>query len=275
MAVFDGHGVLLWANPRAHQAAGGGGTGWLSTLAALAGGQVGCADGQVRRVRAAGLGTGEVLVTLEAAAGERTRLASEIVDLEMQQLARALHDTAIQRVSAALLLLDAEGLPPMSRARDELEQAVAAGRRLLDRIRPPLLDELGVHAAVVAELENGAARGPVEVSYRGPAGSSWLAAVDRALLWRAVAAAVRAAGSDEGCHRIELVLEPRESSVHGEMGDDGSMDRPLESGGELTALGRAEAVLKAMGGGLWVRTSPGGTVTTFQVPVAAGWRTAR
>jgi signal transduction histidine kinase len=87
-------------------------------------------------------------------------------------LAQAIHDHTIQPVIATLWALDdlaessAEGpsLALIRQARAHLQEAIAAARSLITELRPPLLDELGLVAAVEQQLSRLAEETGLEVS---------------------------------------------------------------------------------------------------------------
>jgi protein-histidine pros-kinase len=194
-----------------------------------------------------------------AAAGELER--------DQRRLAQALHDEAIQRVAAALLLLDIEGLGVDSLARGELEAAIVAGRRLLDDIRPPLLDELGVHQALFSVFEREWPDRGVELDYRGPEGTRWLGRGGGTLLWKALSACVRSAMSDPSVRRVRVSLELLDRLVRGSVRDDGGSRIGLVSadGSGAPGLDGAKVALEAVGGGLHVRTWDEWTEVVFHL----------
>ncbi|MBE7187099.1 amino acid permease [Jatrophihabitans endophyticus] len=99
---------------------------------------------------------------LEAAKLERGRLLDEAVErLETQRrsIAADLHDGPIQRLTAIGMMLDRATLAGQRRdlntldtrldgARSELQHEIAALRRMMAGLRPPVLDERGLAAAI-------------------------------------------------------------------------------------------------------------------------------
>jgi signal transduction histidine kinase len=163
----------------------------VADLESAAGGQGAWPGGeQVPECSASGQETGS-LSPLDAAAGEpvavhliehppparvpdaRRRPSEEVLRLYEQErrlIAYEIHDGLIQEVTGAQMQLEAlaqsEQVPP-GPVRDQIElalelirRAVREGRRLINGLRPAVLDELGVVAAIDALIQDQPAGGP-------------------------------------------------------------------------------------------------------------------
>ena len=104
--------------------------------------------------------------TVRAAEGERTRVAAN------------LHDGPIQRLAALGLVLDrcrlrldrddnAGARELMKRARNELSEEIQSLREMMSELRPPILDEGGLDAALQDQLSNWASSTGLEARFEG------------------------------------------------------------------------------------------------------------
>lgn len=129
-----------------------------------------------RRSIKLGRARARTVARLEAAETERTRLLArtvEVAEHERIRLAIELHDGPIQRLTALAFNLDmlarriergkVDNLDaPVAKVRESLATEMAALRRLMVELRPPVIDERGI----VAALEDAAA-GALEGSSTG------------------------------------------------------------------------------------------------------------
>jgi two-component system sensor histidine kinase UhpB len=107
---------------------------------------------------------------LEATNARLTELSQRLVNVqedERRHLARELHDEIGQSLTAAILTLEmnADGpLDPADRraAAEEIRRALGDVRAMTLRLRPPLIDELGLEAALRWYLDKQAAAGKFE-----------------------------------------------------------------------------------------------------------------
>jgi signal transduction histidine kinase len=98
---------------------------------------------------------------LEASERERTRLlarTSEVAELERMRIATELHDGPVQKLTVVAFKLDRlerriardqDGVEPLIREiRDQLQTEMSALRRVMSELRPPILDERNLAAAL-------------------------------------------------------------------------------------------------------------------------------
>lgn len=99
----------------------------------------------------------------------RIRLLIERTEAERRELAQALHGGVGQDLTAALLGLQffADGVPAdeIPALADSLRTALEQVRAISQRLRPPLLDEVGLVAAIASMLE----RAPAGIRIQGRA----------------------------------------------------------------------------------------------------------
>jgi signal transduction histidine kinase len=216
---------------------------------------------------------------------EQARLLAELVAAEEEtrrRIAADIHDDTAQAVAAAGLRMDAlaaELKDPAARevavnARRALAEANRRLRKLLFELRPPVLDQAGLAAALELFLTDSFAQD----------GFDWR--VDnrlemepspeiRAILYRMALEALTNVRKHAGARLVEVVLERRGVGVAMTIRDDGSgfdlpaPDAPPETGhiGLVSMRERAEAA----GGRFSLTSSPGGgTIVDFWMPEPNG-----
>ncbi|WP_210480543.1 histidine kinase [Naasia sp. SYSU D00948] len=209
---------------------------------------------------------------------ELRRIRRELVlsrEAERLRLRRDLHDglgplvASIRlRVETAANLLDsapdsAEAL--LAGAADDAAEAVREVRRIVDGLRPPALDDLGVAGAIRAQAnrfsgERGRVRTSIELSGAMPA------AVEIAA-YRIVSEALANAARHAGASRVEVEVVGTSEGVSLRIADDGVGigDAPRLGTGLASQRERAEEL-----GGTWrvARRPDGGTEVVAWLPVA-------
>lgn len=136
-------------------------------------------------------------------------LAAE--EAERQHIAHELHSEIGQDLTAALLGLQffAEGGVPAEEVPElsgSVRRALERVRALSLRLRPPLLDEIGLGPALESSLGQIAASGALDLELDLPAAGTQLSALSAILLFRALQALARQLPS--GHWRLRLRLEP-------------------------------------------------------------------
>ncbi len=201
---------------------------------------------------------------------ERRRVAHEVRD-GLAQLAAGAH----QHLQAF-----AHFHAPRSRqARQELEHAlelarrtVGEARRIIAGLRPTVLDDFGLAAAVRVEVEGLQAAGWA-VGYQENLGAERLPATIETTLFRVAQEALANARKHAGTTRADVSLWREGDTVRVEVRDAGAGFRPSVAraaagpGERLGLLGMSERVA-LVGGRLTVRSRPGaGTRVIAEVPV--------
>jgi two-component system, NarL family, sensor kinase len=202
------------------------------------------------------------------------RLTAQLLDaeeLERKRLARFLHDYPIQDLAAALLALkrvDGDTTVALDEAREGIQRAIDRLRRAVFDLYPPVVDQLGLEAALgdlAAEIE---ARSGISVTCQIAADAAGghdqlLFSLARELLLNAE----RHAQARSVAMRIErtggeLVLEVEDD------GNGFAMARLREARrhGHIGLASGTERV-NALGGTLTIRTEPGaGTAVRVTLP---------
>nr|WP_206796790.1 sensor histidine kinase [Amycolatopsis sp. MtRt-6] len=214
--------------------------------------------------------TDELEQRLAEVRASRARLVAA-GDEERRRLERDLHDGAQQRLVSVVLLLrmaarrSGDGLPPELRtlltgAVDELQTAITELRELARGIRPAILTEAGLVAAV----RSLAARIPMEVALTVGTVPRLDAAVEATAYFvtsEALTNALKHARTDRADVRIEVAG----AELRVEVTDAGVGGADTEGG---TGLAGLRDRVQALGGELDVASGAGGTTVTAVIPLA-------
>ncbi|MGV9368162.1 sensor histidine kinase [Amycolatopsis sp. NPDC003731] len=216
--------------------------------------------------------TAELEQRLAEVRASRARLVAA-GDEERRRLERDLHDGAQQRLVSVVLLLrmagrrSGDGLPPEIRtlltgAVDELQTAITELRELARGIRPAILTEAGLVAAVRSLAD----RIPMEVALTVGTVPRLDAAVEATAYFvtsEALTNALKHARTDRADVRIEVAG----AELRVEVTDAGVGGADAEGG---TGLAGLRDRVQALGGELDVTSGAGGTTVTAVIPLAAG-----
>ncbi|MGW4061398.1 sensor histidine kinase [Amycolatopsis sp. NPDC004747] len=215
--------------------------------------------------------TAELEQRLAEVRASRARLVAA-GDEERRRLERDLHDGAQQRLVSVVLLLrmaarrSGTDLPPELRALltgavDELQTAITELRELARGIRPAILTEAGLVAAVRSLAD----RIPMEVALAVGTVPRLDAAVEATAYFvtsEALTNALKHARTDRADVRIEVAG----AALRVEVTDAGVGGADAEGG---TGLAGLRDRVQALGGELDVTSGPGGTTVTAVIPLDA------
>jgi two-component system sensor histidine kinase UhpB len=220
-----------------------------------------------------------MLDRLERERRESARRELAAQERERARIARELHDEVGQNLTALAMLLtrlaDEAGEPTASRlveARAATLGTVDDVRRLARQLRPDLLDELGLVAALTTLCDRIAASAGIRISRDLPGELSSLNPETQTVLYRvaqeSLTNVVRHSQANEA--RLALRVGP-DGSIVLAVADDGiGLPDRLRSNGGIRGM-RERALL--VDGELDVRSpGPGGTLVTLRVPVDAAQR---
>jgi signal transduction histidine kinase len=212
---------------------------------------------------------------------ERERLLQAAIDaseLERRRIARDLHDGVVQHLAGVRLHLHAAGMErgdvddatasTMTRAADDVGQAIRELRTLLVDIYPPNLRDVGLEQALRDLVSELPARGiePV-LDFELP---GELDPQDEQLLFRVAQEAVRNAERHAGASRLELRVAREGGRLSLAVSDDGAgFDTTAAAPDGHVGLQLLRDLVASAGGELHVRSAPGnGTDVTLEL--AAG-----
>ncbi len=218
---------------------------------------------------------------------ELRRLSASVVEAreeERRRIARELHDELGQRLTALKMELSSLGPAAARRSQDGriakmlemVDDTVAAVRRIAADLRPMMLDDLGLNAAIEWLARDAARRMGTEITVRLGEEDPPVAPGAAIALYRMVQEALtnvaRHAHATDVCIEMrqeggELVLRVRDNGV-------GFPDRSTQQDGRYGLLGIRERAYM-LGGRLEVDNPPGGGGrVTVRLPLAPADRTA-
>jgi signal transduction histidine kinase len=258
-------------------------------------------QGSLSRVLAIGFGSGLLLVLGSMAyivrldRQTRTRyvelarsrhalqqLSARLVDAqetERRAISRELHDEVGQALGALLVDIGrlsttfAGGQPEVKAQLDNLK-SVAEGvfqsvRNMALLLRPSMLDDLGLAAALEWQGREVSRRSEIEVSVESESVPEDLPDEYKIYIYRLVQEALNNAVRHSGARNAKVVVERLAKSIVVRVTDDGRGFDPVRSRG-MGILGMEERV-KRLGGTLRVESQPGkGATVTADLPIPAG-----
>ena len=221
----------------------------------------------------------ETLKKLQVERGQLLDRTVQATEQERKRIAAELHDGPVQRLTALDLKLmwiggevgrgevDAIGLlgGVQSLLRDQIQQL----RVMMTQLRPPILDERGLEAALRDHLISPEDRVKLEVSVEATL-LKRLAPAQEIILYRVAQEAVANVLKHARAEHAWLTLQERKDRVHLEIRDDGVGFDPAVVGefrnGHFGILGMRERV--EMAGGRWELDSVagGGTLVRASLP---------
>lgn len=215
---------------------------------------------------------------LQAFGAGAVRAAEE----ERQRIARELHDDTAQRLAGLMLMLRVAGRTEdakerearIDEVREEIGAAADAVRRIARGLRPPILDEVGLQAALeslVRSLRN--AHGlDIDLTIERPVMRSGADA--ELAMYRIVQEALSNAIRHSGASRMTVSLQAEDHVLRAEVRDDGrgfATERPFSDEGQgLGLVGMRERARHA-GGTLDIESAPdSGTRVRVTLPWGEG-----
>ncbi len=207
----------------------------------------------------------------------RLRQTLELQDNERQLIAYEIHDGLIQYTTGALLQLESMRFPEpdspaaqtVQRVAGILRRAVAEGRRIIEDIRPPVLDDLGVLAAV-ENLIHEEDRAHVNIEFVKDDRLGRMDPKIEEALYRITQEALTNIGKHSRSDSVRIELNRRGEWVHLEVSDRGVGFLPSGwAKGTLGLRGMTERA-KIAGGTCRIETAPGsGTSVVVDLPYRA------
>lgn len=212
---------------------------------------------------------------------ELRRLAANAVEAreeERRRIARELHDELGQRLTALKMEISALSNPGPGRIDGEriasmldmVDSSVAALRRIAADLRPLILDDLGLNAAIEWLARDAARRLGVDVTVHLGSEDPPLAPGADIALYRMVQEALTNVGRHSGATEVHIEVVQSEGELALTVRDNGTgfPDRSLRQEGRYGLLGMRERAL-ALGGRLDI-DSPrgGGGRITVHLPLA-------
>jgi two-component system CheB/CheR fusion protein len=205
---------------------------------------------------------------------------------ERRRISRELHDQMGQQLAA--LMMGLKTLGAQSRGRQSTLGTLRQMQELTDQLsreahnlawdlRPPALDDLGLHTALRNYVEGWAERSRVAVDFHSAGfDGARLPFAHETTLYRIAQEALTNVLKHSGADRVSFILEWRGDYVlavvedNGEGFDVDALAEPSAAGRRIGLLGMRERAA-LLGGTLNVESSPGaGTSVFVRIPAAAG-----
>ena len=210
---------------------------------------------------------------------ELERLSARLVDAqetERRNLSRELHDEVGQTLGALLVdfgrLTTALGqcAPDVkeivANMKSVAERSVRSVRNLSLLLRPSMLDDLGLVAALEWQGREVSRSSEIEVNVEAENVSESLPDDYNVTIYRLVQEALNNAIRHSGAHNAHVRVSQNDGRIRVEIGDDGHGFDPARSRG-MGMLGMEERV-RRLGGRLDIRSAPGkGTTVAAELPV--------
>ncbi|MFH9864386.1 HAMP domain-containing sensor histidine kinase [Streptomyces sp. NPDC017202] len=203
-----------------------------------------------------------------AASSGRVLLAQEA---ERRRIAQELHDEVGQTMTAILLSLKRAADEAEEPLRGELQQAqeITRGsldevRRLVRRLRPGVLDDLGLVSALTSLTTEFAAHAGLRVLRRFDADLPALDPQTELVLYRVAQESLTNAARHAGAGRVEVSLSHTDGSLLLAVADDGRGTGIAHEGAGIRGM-RERALL--VGATLDIVSQPAGTQVRLTVPV--------
>jgi signal transduction histidine kinase len=196
-------------------------------------------------------------------------------DLERRRLARELHDETGQALTSILLglkpleeeLTDHPAKASVGELREQVVSALQDVRRLAVELRPAVLDDFGLAAALERLTESYAQKTSIRVDYRSTLGEVRLPDEVESALYRVVQESLTNIAKHASAKAVSISLTRKGSAVAAVIEDDGvGFDPRVVRGGGIGLLGMRER-LALIDGRLEIESRPGaGTTIVAEVP---------
>lgn len=220
-------------------------------------------------------GFNAMLARLEAERTASTARALEAQEAERRRIAQDLHDEVGQSLTAVLLELKqaAQQVPPdvaagLDAARETTRASLVEVRRISQRLRPGVLDDLGLLSALSSLAGDLTTRAGVPVQRQFPPGLPALSPSTELVVYRVAQEALTNVARHARASRVELGLSRVGDEVVLRVADDG---RGLGQAAPGAGLQGMRERAQIVGGSLVVKPREGGgTEVLLTVPVATG-----
>ncbi len=197
---------------------------------------------------------------------------------ERTRIARELHDDTAQALTSVLVRLrllersaeDKRLRSGLAELRDLTVETLEGVRRLAIDLRPPMLDDLGLEAAIQSHVQDFSRRWQINVNFTS-SGLGRLPPNVELVLYRIVQEALSNVAKHASASRVETRLSRKGRTLRLLVEDDGcGFDVETAKGSRQSGLGLfgMEERLALIGGTLQVESSPGkGTRLSAEVPL--------
>src|SRR6478609_2056794 len=209
-------------------------------------------------------------------ARDAVRRVVQAQELERQRLAHELHDETGQALTSILLglkpleeaLADHPARAALAELREQVVSALQNVRRLAVELRPAVLDDFGLVAALERLTEAFAEQTGIRVDFHSALGERRLPPEVETALYRVVQESLTNIAKHANARSVSISLARRDSAVAAVIEDDGAgFDPRLVREGGVGLLGMRER-LALLDGRLEIESRPGaGTTLVAEVPL--------
>jgi signal transduction histidine kinase len=226
---------------------------------------------------------------LESIVEQRTvalrRLSARLLrvqDEERRRIARELHDSLGQYLTAAKINLDVlarckdNGANYLSEAQQLIDRAISDTRTLSHLLHPPLLDEAGLISAARWYVEGFGKRSGIDATLQIPENLERLPSEIETALFRILQESLTNVHRHSGSRSVEVRLTIEPSFVvltvqdHGKGIPQDALQRFRKNGANFgVGLAGMRERVKELGGTLHLESSSGGTILTAMIPVSS------
>lgn len=227
-----------------------------------------------------GVGVGILLLLVDEQRGGLERLSQAMLtshEEERRRLSRELHDETAQVLSAVKMQLGVLGeslsapdRQRLERAQTLLDEGIRGIRRVTDALRPSLLDDLGLGAALRSLVDGFRNRGAMKVELTVGPRLPKLSNEAELALFRGLQEGLSNVARHAEANRVEVEFGLQDGAVVLSVQDDGrgiEVDdySQLEREGHMGIAGMRERI-HALGGSVELRNTSPGTVLVVTVP---------
>ncbi|WP_317203345.1 cache domain-containing protein, partial [Janthinobacterium sp.] len=221
---------------------------------------------------------------LRVADAKLKALAQRVVESQEEErarLSRDLHDGISQWLVSIKLQIEAgiirlggaaaqrEQAPPtFERAAEQLNKVLGEVRRISHNLRPAILDDLGLAAALQHLAQEFSESSAAPASFRAEGGGAGLSDVANTALFRIAQEALTNCERHAGAAHVEIVLSASPRRVALRVADDGAgfdSDGIAQHPQRGIGLRNMAERMEAIGGALHITSSPAGTVVLASI----------
>jgi len=207
--------------------------------------------------------------TITAQESERRRLAAEIHDSVVQSLVGISYQIQAMERKIAPDTNDAL-LDDLKMLGERLNSNIKELRDLLLGLRPPMLDDMGLYAALEAHLKNFGVANGIQISMQMPDDRPVISRDAQINLFRIIQEALNNVEKHAGASHVTIHIETTPQKLQLFIRDDGKGFSPQKARGKTRNLGIASMRERTelLGGNLKIKSEPGrGTVIACDVPL--------
>jgi signal transduction histidine kinase len=199
------------------------------------------------------------------------------VELDKASLAKELHDDLGGLMVAAVMdvawaeqhVSSTDALGRLARVRDTLRSAIDIKRRIIEELRPSLLDNVGLFAALSWELKHTCSRFGLQCSEQYPHSELHFTPEASIALFRIAQEALAISSTHASVTKEELWVSAGHETITLRFANDETGSQPDEIARDTPLLASMLHRIHVLGGSLHIESSPpNGTVMTISIPVS-------